>query len=324
MTTVRALIDRHFMHFNAREVRDAARAWQAHVGAGGRMMVSLAGAMSTAGIGGLLAPAIRAGLVHAISCTGANLEEDAYALVGRSRYRPLPDWRTLSPEDERDLCAQGMNRVTDTAIPDDIMLSIEALLYDRWRAACESERSDTPAAFLLDVLREPDLRRSFEDPDASWLLAADACGIPIWTPGWEDSTTGNAFTAAVMTGVVPHHGCVVAGTEQMAQLIRWYMAHCEPAPGIGLFQIGGGIAGDFPVCAVPLIAKDLRLPEVPLWGYFAQVTDAVSSYGGYSGAPPNEKISWHKLGVDTPRFNIQSDASIVMPLVLAYLLGDGA
>ena len=318
--TIRDFIEDHFRHFNARELREAARAYEAHINAGGKMMVTLAGAMSTGGIGRILAPAIRQGFVHAITCTGANLEEDAYRLVGADSFEPLPDWRALRAEDEQALYDRQMNRVTDTAIPDDVMIEIEGQLAYRWKAACDSERSDTPAAFLLDVLDDNELKPKFKNPEESWLLACKDEKIPIWTPGWEDSTSGNAFAACVMKGEVPHHHCVETGTEQMQRLVRWYLETCAPEPGVGFFQVGGGIAGDFPICAVPLITKDLKLEDTPPWGYFCQISDAVTSYGGYSGAVPNEKITWGKLEVDTPKFMIQSDASIVAPLIWAYLL----
>ena len=85
--------------------------------------------------------------------------------------------------------------------------------------------------------------------------------------------------------------------------------------------IGGGIAGDFAICAVPSLIQDLK-EEAPFWGYFCQITDAQASYGGYSGAPANEKITWGKLEPSTPRFEINSDASIVAPLIFGYVLGD--
>jgi deoxyhypusine synthase len=321
MTTIRDFIDDHFHHFNARELKAAAQAYEAHIKAGGKMMVTLAGAMSTAGIGKVLAPAIREGLVHAITCTGANLEEDAYHLIGQDTYEPLTDWRALSADDEQALYDRNMNRVTDTAIPDDIMIEVEGHLLYRWKAACDSDRSDTPAAFLLDSLRDNELRPKFKNPEQSWLLAADEMDIPIWTPGWEDSTTGNSFTASVLKGELPHHHCVVTGTEQMQRLVRWYLENCDPEPGIGFFQLGGGIAGDFSICVVPLLIKDLKMEDTPFWGYFCQISDAVTSYGGYSGAVPNEKITWGKLSKETPKFMIQSDASIVAPLIWAYLLG---
>ena len=320
MTDIRSFIDRHFHHFNARELREAARAYREHIEAGGKMMVTLAGAMSTAGIGKILALAIREGWVHAITCTGANLEEDAYRLIGHDSYQPLPYWRALRAEDEAALFEREMNRVTDTAIPDDIMIELEGQLLYRWKAACNSERSDTPAAFMLDALRDEELKPKFQHPDESWLLAADDCDIPIWTPGWEDSTTGNSFTASVMKGELPHHRCVETGTEQMQRLVRWYLKNCDPEPGIGFFQLGGGIAGDFSICVVPLITKDLKMKDTPVWGYFCQISEAATSYGGYSGAVPNEKITWGKLEAETPKFMIESDATIVAPLIWAYLL----
>ena len=320
--TIRSFIERHYHHFNARELKDAARAYEEHIEAGGKMMVTLAGAMSTARIGRIVAPAIRRGLVHAITCTGANLEEDAYNLIGRNDYEPISDWRNLSAADEQALYDRNMNRVTDTAIPDDVMIDLEGQLIYRWKAACNSGRSDTPAAFMIDALRDEGLKPKFQNPDESWLLAADEFDIPIWTPGWEDSTSGNTFAAAVLKGEIPSHDCVESGTQQMERLARWYLENCDPAPGIGFFQLGGGIAGDFSICVVPMLTKDLKLEDVPPWGYFCQISDGVTSYGGYSGAVPTEKITWGKLTENTPRFMIESDATIVAPLIWAYLLDD--
>ena len=127
----------------------------------------------------------------------------------------------------------------------------------------------------------------------------------------------------VIKGTVGSHLCVHTGTEQFQALIEWYLAnHGDGSrPSVGFFQIGGGIAGDFAICAVPCISQDLGR-EVPVWGYFCQITDARPSYGGYSGAPANEKITWGKLSSSTPRFDINSDAAIVAPLIFGYVLGD--
>ena len=176
------------------------------------------------------------------------------------------------------------------------------------------------------MLDDPTLAQHYQiDPANSWMLAAKEMGIPVFAPGWEDSTTGNIFAANVMMGNVKHHTCVKTGTEQFQQLIEWYLENhgeAEGKPSVGFFQIGGGIAGDFAICAVPCMIQDLQR-EVPFWGYFCQITDAQPSYGGYSGAPANEKITWGKLeGEDTPRFNINSDATIVAPLMFGYILGD--
>lgn len=322
---LRKFMELNYRHFNARETLAAAQAYEAHITAGGRMLISLAGAMSTGELGISLSRMIREGKVHAISSTGANLEEDVFNLLAHQDYEVLPDWRALSADAEMALYERGMNRVTDTCIPETVMRHLEGRLVERWRSACETQDRKTPSDFLFEVLRDPSLQEHYQgNPDHSWVLAAMEAEIPVYTPGWEDSTMGNIFTARVMEGRVPHHGCVVSGTEQFQSLLEWYSENHGTAPGgpsVGFFQIGGGIAGDFAICAVPSLIQDLGR-DVPFWGYFAQITDAVTSYGGYSGAPPNEKITWGKLDRSTPRFFINSDATIVAPLVFAYVLGD--
>jgi deoxyhypusine synthase len=326
MGAVREFMEKHYLHFNARETVDAAAAYEAHMAAGGKMLVSLAGAMSTAQIGIILARMIREGKVHAISCTGANLEEDVFNLLGHDEYEVIQDWRALSVEDEVALYERGMNRVTDTCIPEDIMRHIEARLIERWKGACDTGARKFPSEFLFDVLRSGELDEHFQVPrENSWMIAAMDMGIPVYSPGWEDSTTGNMFAANVLIGQVPHHQCVKSGTEQFAHLIEWYLANngaSDGKPSVGFFQIGGGIAGDFAICAVPSIIQDMQQPDTPFWGYFCQITDAEVSYGGYSGAVPNEKITWGKLDADTPKFLVKSDATIVAPLIFGYLLGD--
>jgi len=268
---------------------------------------------------------IRENKVHAISCTGANLEEDVFNLLGHDEYEVVRDWRALSVDDEQALYERGMNRVTDTCIPEDIMRHLESRLRDRWSAACRDGSRKTPSEYLFEILALRELEPHFQgDPQNSWLLAALEAGVPVYTPGWEDSTTGNMFAANVLVGNVPHHQCVKTGTEQFAALIEWYLGNNgsdEGRPSVGFFQIGGGIAGDFAICAVPSIIQDMKR-ETPFWGYFCQISDAEVSYGGYSGAVPNEKITWGKLAPDTPKFLIKSDATIVAPLIFGYLLGD--
>jgi len=150
--------------------------------------------------------------------------------------------------------------------------------------------------------------------------------IPVFCPGWEDSTTGNIFAAAVIRGAVAHHQCVKSGTELMQLVADWYLENMpgenEDSPSVGFFQVGGGIAGDFAICAVPMLIQDLKKEDTRFWGYFCQTSDACTSYGGYSGAVPNEKITWGKLDADTPKYMIESDATIVTPLIFAYVLGD--
>ena len=318
--SISAFLDKHFRHFNARETVDAARAYQTHLKDGGKMLLAMAGAMSTAEIGLSLAEMIRCGKVHAISCTAANLEEDLFNLLAHSEYKLLPDYRDLSPQDEQQLRDDGLNRVTDTCIPETVMRQMESRLVEYWREAAEKGESYFPFEYYYRLLDDPTLEEYFQIPaEASWVIAAREMEIPVYAPGFEDSTLGNIFAARVIDGTVSSHRAIRSGTEQMEHLVGWYLENSANSP-VGLFQIGGGIAGDFAICVVPLILQDLQR-DVRLWSYFAQISDSTTSYGSYSGAEPNEKITWSKLDVDCPKFMINSDASIVAPLLFAYVMG---
>lgn len=312
-------LETHYRHFNARELVASAKAYKLHIDGGGKMLMTLAGAMSTAELGISLAQMIREDKVHAISCTAANLEEDVFNLVANNEYRFVPNYRDLSPEDELKLREDGFNRVTDTCIPETVMRNIEEGFMSICSRLAEQGESLFPYEIFFRLFAEGTLEEHYQiPPENSWMLAAYEKGIPVYSPGFEDSTLGNMFTGRVIDGRIKSHSAIKSGTAQLEHLVQWYIQNDAAAP-VGFFQIGGGIAGDFAICAVPLIIQDLQ-KEVRLWQYFAQISDSTTSYGSYSGAVPNEKITWYKLDVDTPRFMINSDASIVAPLIFAYVM----
>lgn len=319
MPTIQEFIDRHFRHFNAASLKEAARAYQKQVSDGNQMMVTLAGAMSTAEIGLSLAEMIRQDKVHAITCTGANLEEDIYNLVAHDHYERIPRYRDLTPQDELKLLERKMNRVTDTCIPEEeAFRHVESVLIPLWDEASEKGQSFFPHEYLYRILNEGLLKDAYQiDPKNSWLSAAAQKNLPIYVPGWEDSTTGNMFAARVLQKQTKRTA-VKTGIDYLTHLVEWYKEQSQKS-SIGFFQIGGGISGDFPICVVPLIEQDMETP-VKKWSYFCQISDSTTSYGSYSGAVPNEKISWGKLSPETPQFVIESDASIVAPLIFAYIL----
>jgi deoxyhypusine synthase len=317
---VTKFITHHFRHFNSATLIDAAVAYRKHIDDGQKMMVCLAGAMSTAELGLSLAEMIRKGKVHAISCTGANLEEDVYNLVAHDEYCRIPNWRSLTAKDETALYKKGFNRVTDTCIPEDAaMRKIERLMWEEWAKAEKKKESLPPHMFFWRLFEKKEFVKQFQiDKKASWLYAAYEKNIPIFTPGWEDSTLANMFAAACISGKVKSPATVQSGIQTMMRLAEWY-TEASKKSSIGMFQIGGGIAGDFPICVVPMLHQDLKR-KVRRWGYFCQISDSTTSYGSYSGAVPNEKITWGKLEETTPRFMIESDATIVAPLVFAHVL----
>jgi len=321
MGPVSSFIKKHYRHFNAASLVDASEAYNMHLDQGGKMLVTLAGAMSTAELGLSLAEMIRQDKVHAISCTGANLEEDLFNLVAHDHYVRVPHYRDLTKKDEVTLFDRHLNRVTDTCIPEEeAMRRLEKALVDQWQTADKKGERYFPHEFLYRIIKSGQLNSSYQiDPKDSWMVAAAEKNLPIIVPGWEDSTTGNFFAGHVIKGNVKNPHTVKTGIEYMTYLVEWYKELSSQA-SIGFFQIGGGIAGDFPICVVPLMHQDLRWDDTPLWGYFCQISDSTTSFGSYSGAVPNEKITWGKLGVDTPSYIIESDATIVAPLMFAKIL----
>jgi deoxyhypusine synthase len=313
----------HYRHFNAAALIDAAEGYNKHLAEGGKMMITLAGAMSTAEMGIQLAELIRQDKVQIISCTGANLEEDIFNLVAHDFYERVPNYRDLTAADEQALLERHMNRVTDTCIPEEeAMRRLEHSVLKFWEQADKAGERYFPHEFFYQILRSGELEQYYQiDPKDSWMLAAAEKNLPIICPGWEDSTLGNIFAGHVISGDIQNVHTVRTGIEYMIYLADWYTQQATDESKVGFFQIGGGIAGDFPICVVPMLHQDLGRTQVPLWGYFCQISDSTTSYGSYSGAVPNEKITWGKLGQDTPKFIIESDATIVAPLVFAMVLG---
>jgi deoxyhypusine synthase len=318
---VSQFIQHHYRHFNSAALVDAAKGYEKHLQEGGKMLISLAGAMSTAELGISLAEMIRQDKVQIISCTGANLEEDLMNLVAHSHYKRVPNYRDLSPQEEWDLLENGFNRVTDTCIPEEeAFRRLQKHIYELWKDADNKGERYLPHEFMYKMILSGVLEQYYEiDPKHSWMIAAAEKNLPIICPGWEDSTMGNIFASYCIKGDIKPT-TVKGGIEYMTWLSEWYRNNSS-GKGVGFFQIGGGIAGDFPICVVPMMYQDLGWHDVPFWAYFCQISDSTTSYGSYSGAVPNEKITWGKLGIDTPKYIVESDATIVAPLIFAYLLG---
>ena len=313
-------IEKNYLHFNAAALVDAAKGYEKHLLEGGKMMITLAGAMSTAELGISLAEMIRQGKVDIISCTGANLEEDIMNLVAHKSYKRVPNYRDLSPQDEWDLLEKGYNRVTDTCIPEEeAFRRIQKHIVKQWKDAEAQGERFLPHEFMYKLLLSKDMEQYYEiDPKNSWMLAAAERNLPIICPGWEDSTMGNIFASYCIKNELSP-ATMKSGIEYMMYLTDWYRAN-SAGKGVGFFQIGGGIAGDFSICVVPMMYQDLAWHDVPFWSYFCQISDSTTSYGSYSGAVPNEKITWGKLDIDTPKFIVESDATIVAPLIFAWIL----
>ena len=313
--SIREFVDTHFHHFNSGEVKKSAQSLTKFLDEGGKIFLTLAGAMSTARIGKILAKMINKGYIAGISCTGANLEEDIFLLVANSHYQTVDNWRDLSSFDDSELLAKKLNRVTDVCIPEDEAIRvIEKYMFPLWQQYSNADQSALPHEFFYQIVLDNDLPIDGNLED-SWVFAAANQKIPLFVPGWEDSTMGNIFASHVLQSEINPH-TVKGGISYMTELANWYGSQSKP---LAFFQVGGGIAGDFPICVVPMLNQDME-QNVPLWSWFCQISESRPSFGGYSGAPPNEKITWGKLSAETPKFVIESDATVVLPIIFGYVL----
>ena len=308
----------NYKNFNARATRDATIAYWRHIEAGGKMFWAVAGAMSSAQLGISIAPAIREGLIHGLSVTGANLEESLFRLVAHDHYKDFPEYRYFRKADDTKILRDRMRRVTDTSIPEDeAFRAVEKIIVPMWVKATKNGERRFWHEYFYELIQKVGRKLQQGKPEECWLLAAAKAKLPIVVPGHEDSTFGNIFASHVKFEECSAN-IVKSGIEYMAAFYDQYRV-LSKGRGIGFFQIGGGIAGDFPICVVPSIKYDLQKPVKP-WAYFCQISDSTTSYGSYSGATPNEKITWDKLTEKTPMYVVESDATIVAPLMLKALL----
>jgi deoxyhypusine synthase len=233
-------IEKYYLHFNAATVVDASKAYVQHLDEGGKMMVTLAGAMSTAEMGKILAEMIRQDKIAIISCTGANLEEDIMNLVAHDFYERIPHYRDLTPQQEWDLLERGLNRVTDTCIPEhEAFRRLQKHLEKIWKDAQDNGERYFPHEYMYKMLLSGDLEQYYQiDPKDSWMIAAAEKNLPIVVPGWEDSTMGNIFASYVIKGEL-QASTMKSGIEYMTYLADYYTKNSS-GKGIGFFQIGKG------------------------------------------------------------------------------------
>ena len=132
------------------------------------------------------------------------------------------------------------------------------------------------------------------------MIAAAEKNLPMFVPGWEDSTLGNMYAGHCITGDVKNVHTVRTGIEYMIELADCYTKTIAEIARSASSRSAAASPATSRSASCPMLHQDLQRTSVPLWGYFCQISDSTTSYGSYSGAVPNEKITWGKLGVDTP------------------------
>ena len=328
-TPVSAFAERTLNHCNGGATYQAALWLKNHLDKGGKLVVTIAGALSSFQVGVMLADLIRAGKVHMISATGANHEESYYRYVAHSHYAYIPRYTELTPEQEAELRDAGLRRITDTFLPEDESVRImEPHLYKMWKEAEKKGERYFPHEYFRKLfeknLIKPDPKAN---PDDCWTYAAYKKNIPIVIPGFEDSTMGNIFASYTYDGkyrkdksAVVNPSVLKTGLEYFTWMYDWYQEASKNSP-IAFLQLGGGIAADFPICIVPSLKHDLQYPKVRDWAGFIEIGSSPMSYGSYSGAGGKEKITWDKLSTQSYYQIIQSDVTVAFPWIAAVLLG---
>ncbi|MEK7145065.1 MAG: deoxyhypusine synthase family protein [Patescibacteria group bacterium] len=327
-TPVSTFAERTLLHCNGGSTMQAALWLKNHLQNGGKLIVTLAGALSSFEIGVILAELIRKNKVHLISATAANHEESYYRYVAHSHYANIPRYTELTPEQETELRDAGLRRITDTFLPEDESVRImEPHLLEMWRGAQEKGERYFPHEYFrrlfTEKLIQPDPQAN---PDDCWAYATYQKNIPIVIPGFEDSTMGNIFSSYTYKGphknkedVVLDGAVMKSGPEYFHLMYDWYLKESETSP-IAFLQLGGGIAADFPICVIPSLKHDLKLKGVRDWAGFIEIGSSPMSYGSYSGAGGKEKITWDKLSTDSYYQIIQSDVTVAFPWIAAVLL----
>ncbi|MBI5621424.1 deoxyhypusine synthase family protein [Candidatus Falkowbacteria bacterium] len=326
---ISAYAERALRHCNGGATVQSALWLKNHLAHGGKLVVTLAGALSSFQVGIMLAELIRKNKVHLISATGANHEESYYRYVAHSHYAYIPRYTELTPRQEAELRDAGLRRITDTFLPEDESVRImEPHLLKMWQQAERQGKRYFPHEYFRRLfstkLISPDRRAN---PADCWAYAAYQKNIPIVVPGFEDSTMGNIFSSYTYAGPHKPKGDTVvssnvmkSGLEYFHLLYDWYLKESKQHP-IAFLQLGGGISADFPICLVPSLKHDLRLKNIRDWAGFIEIGSSPMSYGSYSGAGGKEKITWDKLSTKSYYQIIQSDVTVAFPWIAAILLG---
>ena len=328
-TPISEFAERTLMHCNGGSTMQAALWLKNHLKKGGKLVVTLAGALSSFQVGVMLAELIRQNKVHLVSATGANHEESYYRYVAHSHYAYISRYTELTPEQEAELRDAGLRRITDTFLPEDESVRImEPHLLKMWKEAQAKGESYLPHEYFRRLFAEKLIK---PDPKANpadcWTLAAFEKNIPIIVPGFEDSTMGNIFASYTYGGLHKSKGDIVldgkvmkSGLEYFHLMYDWYLKESKNSP-IAFLQLGGGISADFPICVVPSLKHDLKMHgKVRDWAGFVEIGSSPMSYGSYSGAGGKEKITWDKLSTQSYYQIIQSDVTVAFPWIAAVLL----
>ena len=307
---VRRLIDDGFQAFNAGRLSEACRVYADRMldpAQNTTIGLTLAGAMTPAGLGGCVIALMERGLVDFVISTGANLYHDLHYALNFTLHRGSPFL------DDVELHAHGVIRIYDVLFPADVLLETDA--YVRDFLAREQFEGPISSATLHHRMGLDLLRREPACAQYSVLAQAAAAGVPIYTSSPGDSSIGMNLAAHEM---LDGGRCLVNPNRDVNEVCAIVLAGEKN----GCVIVGGGSPKNFYLQGQPTLWEVYKIPKGGN-DYFVQLTTDQAVWGGLSGATPSEAVSWGKVNPGRLPDTVVAycDSTIAFPLLCEYVVG---
>lgn len=307
---IRRLIDEGFQAFNAGRLAEACQIYT------GKMLapkhdttigLTMAGALTPAGLGGCVIELMERGLVDFLISTGANLYHDLHYALNFTLHRGSPFL------DDRELYAAGVIRIYDVLFPATVLLETDRYIREfLTRSGMDGPVSSSEFHFRLGQ----DIRQARPGCEAhSVVAAAAALGVPIYTSSPGDSSIGmNIAWHELMTGSRVMIDPNLDVNEVCAVILAGKKNGCV--------ILGGGSPKNFYLQGQPTLWEVYGIPKGGN-DFFIQLTTDQVVWGGLSGATPSEAVSWGKVnpGVLPDTVVAYCDSTIAFPLFCEYAVG---
>lgn len=307
---VRTLIDEGFQAFNAARLGEACRIYADKMLAPEHdttIALTVAGALTPAGLGGCVIELMERGLVDFLISTGANLYHDLHYALNFTLHRGSPF------VDDRELYAEGVIRIYDVLFPAQVLLDTDR--YVREFLARSGLDGPVSTSDLHYALGQDLLARHPGCEEHSVLAAAAKYGVPIYTSSPGDSSIGMniAFHELMNDGRI-----MVDPNRDVNEICAIILAGKKN----GAVILGGGSPKNFYLQGQPTLWEVYGIPKGGN-DFFIQITTDQVVWGGLSGATPAEAVSWGKVnpGVLPDTVVTYCDSTIAFPLFAEYAVG---
>lgn len=307
---VRELIDGGFQAFNAGRLSEACHIYADKMLASDNdttIGLTIAGALTPAGLGGCVIELMDRGLVDFLISTGANLYHDLHYALNFTLHRGSPFL------DDVELYEQGIIRIYDVLFPAAVLLETDKYIRDFLvRSALSGPISTSEFHYRLgrDLLEQ-----SPGCEEYSVVARAAAAGVPIYTSSPGDSSIGmNIAYHELMNGGT----LMIDPNKDVNEICAIILAGTKN----GCVILGGGSPKNFYLQGQPTLWEVYGIPKGGN-DYFIQITTDQVVWGGLSGATPAEAVSWGKVnpGVLPDTVVAYCDSTIAFPLFCEYAVG---